>query len=132
MPRAITGTCTKKEVYDILLSNGIVLPKITSALCNTEYLRKVYSREIWAPHQSNVKWRNCIHPPTLIILVDKLLTLTAHRGFETGIDKYRKNFPDQLWILLAIATLNPLDEIFVRTQVAPNMVSSVEAVGAPV
>ena len=56
----------------------------------------------------------------MVVLVDKLLALAEIRGFETGIVKSRKNFPDQQWILLSIATLNPLDEIFERTYLPPS------------
>ena len=111
---------TVKELYEILQRNGNVLPKQSSVLVNTEYLRKVYQKMIWVPHQLNLKWRNCPRPPTMVVLVDKLLALAEIRGFETGIVKSRKNFPDQQWILLSIATLNPLDEIFERTYLPPS------------
>jgi hypothetical protein len=38
---------------------------------------------------------------------------------NTGIQTAKKNWPNQEWALIAIATLNPLDEIFARNYIPP-------------
>lgn len=57
----------------------------------------------------------------MIVLVDKLNAIAQTRGLNSGIDPRRKNHPDQQWILLAISTLEPNEEIFNRTYVPPTI-----------
>ena len=96
-----------------------MLPKLTSQLVNKQYLLAVYNKTIWVPHQDEAKIRNCPRPPTMNVLVNKLLQLASRHNLNTGINVNKKNWPDRDWTLLAIATINPLDEIFSRDYVPP-------------
>lgn len=55
----------------------------------------------------------------MFVLVDKLNSVAQRLGLNTGIDPKRKNYPDQMWILIALSTLEPNDEVFHRTYVPP-------------
>jgi hypothetical protein len=110
---------TQKELYEILQRNGLILPKITSVIINKDYLRRVFQKSVWVPHQEVVKIRNCPHPPTMNLLVEKLLVLAARSNLDTGIIMQKRNFPNVEWALIAIATLNPNEDIFARDYVPP-------------
>jgi len=96
-----------------------MLPKLTSQLVNKQYLLAVYNKTVWVPHQDEAKIRNCPRPPTMNVLVNKLLQQAGRYNLNTGINPNKKNWPDREWALLAIATLNPLDEIFSRNYLPP-------------
>ena len=53
------------------------------------------------------------------VLVNKLLQQAGRYNLNTGINPNKKNWPDREGALLAIATLNPLDEIFSRNYLPP-------------
>ena len=44
------------------------------------------------------------------------------RQFDTGIVLSKRNFPNVEWTLLALATLNPNDEIFGKSYMPPQKV----------
>ena len=55
-------------------------------------------------------------------MVEKLLRQTDKRQLDTGIVVARRNFPNVEWILMALATLSPEDEIFGKSYMPPQKV----------
>lgn len=109
----------KDEMFEVLQRNGKFMPKKTSALATNEYLRNVLLGTIWTPHQDAVRIKNCPQPPTMLVIVDKLIAAATLQNLDLGIIPKRKNHPDQGWALIVLATLSPNDEIFARAYVPP-------------
>lgn len=65
----------KDEQYEVLQRNKFYMPKKSSALCTLEYIRGVTMNKYWVPKTSEVRIANCPQPPTMSVLVDKLLNI---------------------------------------------------------
>jgi hypothetical protein len=53
----------------------------------------------------------------MVVLVDKLMAAAALQNHDLGIIVKRRNFPDQQWALIMLATISPADVIFDRAYV---------------
>ena len=73
----------------------------------------MYMGKIFRLRQEDVVYRECVKPPSKLVLVQKFHKYLSITGAESGIAMKRENFPDKRWLILAIATFSKgKDEIF--------------------
>jgi hypothetical protein len=59
LSKALSVARGKEEMYEVMMRNGMYLPKKTTALVTTDYLRGILQGVIWVPHQDIVRIKNC-------------------------------------------------------------------------
>jgi hypothetical protein len=57
--KALSVARGKDEMYEVMMRNGMFLPKKSTPLVTTDYLRGVLQGIIWVPHQDIVRIKNC-------------------------------------------------------------------------
>ena len=108
--------------HELLTRNGMCCPNINSKFVNKESLSAMYMGKIFNMRQQDVVYRECVKPPSKLVLIQKFLKYLAATGTDSGILMKRENFPDKKWLILAIATLSKgKDEILILTICHPNL-----------
>ena len=108
-----TGFRNLAAFHELLTRDGMCCPSINSKFVNKETLSDMYMGKIFRLRQEDIVFRECVKPPTKLVLVQKFLKYLAVTGAQSGIVMKRENFPDKRWLILAIATLSRgKDEIF--------------------
>jgi hypothetical protein len=57
--KALSVARGKDEMYEVMMRNGMYLPKKSTALVTTDYLRSILSGTLWVPHHDVVRVKNC-------------------------------------------------------------------------
>ena len=99
--------------HELLTRDGMCCPALNSKFANKESLSAMFTGKIFRLRQEDVIYRECVKPPTKLVLVQKFLKYLGVTGAQSGIVMKNENFPDKRWLILAIATLSQgRDEIF--------------------
>ena len=77
---------------------------------NQVTLTLMYTNKIYNLKQEDVVYRECVKPPSKQAMVNKLEQYLAEIKKPSGIEK--QNYPDKLWLVLAVPTFSGNDEIF--------------------
>jgi hypothetical protein len=93
--------------------DGFCVPALSSKFVNQVTLTQMYTGKIYNLRQENIVYRECVKPPSKLIMVQKLEKYLAVNNIPSGISITLNNFPDKQWLVLAVASLSKgYDEIF--------------------
>lgn len=109
---------TKKDLYELAVSNGFYLSSLKSNAICEEFLVGILTGKCWCPKYADVKRLLCPRPPAKAVLVTKFKEAIKAKGHECLLVEVGRA-PDTKWLLHILATLTPLDEIFKKGYVAP-------------
>lgn len=103
----------KRDLYEACLRNGWYLPSLKSSIVTESYLMGVIDGRLWCPKFSDIRLLPCTRPPSKDILLYKLLRMLELKvQVPHGIDE--NHVPNKRWLLDALSTLSPEDEIFAK------------------
>ena len=103
---------TKAALYNAILDEGTVLPKITSSICNMTYLVRVKNQLEYCPKSHEIQNVECLQPPKkeiLLFIIQEELRILGDKRVVTFDEKHT---PDVDWCLSSISALNPNHQIF--------------------
>ena len=60
---------TKAALHNAISEDGTVLPKLTSSICNMNYLVRVKNQLEYCPKMNEIKNLECLNPPKKEILL---------------------------------------------------------------
>ena len=103
---------TKAVLYNGILDEGTVLPKISSSICNMTYLVRVKNQLEYCPKQHEIQNVECLQPPKKEILLFIIQEELRISGDKRVVSFDEKHTPDVDWCLNSIAALNPNHQIF--------------------
>ena len=123
----------RKDLHRLMKADNWYLPSENSSLVTVEFLRDVRAGKVMCPKASEIKLKQCAHPPKIELLIEFLISgLTAHfqKLFATADQKQaganliklleKKNKkPDQKWCLAMLSTYFPSCEIFNKSYRPP-------------
>jgi hypothetical protein len=101
-------------LYKSIVDTGIVLPKMSSTICNMNYMVRVRKNQEYCPHKSEIEFEQnvCANPPKKLILLDIILDELQKKGDNRAVTFDEKHLPDVDWCLYSVFALNPLHIIF--------------------
>ena len=99
--------------HELMRREGYYVPAISSRFVNKRTLNMMYRGEIFSLRQKDVVYRECVKPPTKLVLVQKYEQYLSAIDRPSGIDIAEMKFPDKAWLVLMVASLSEgTDEIF--------------------
>ena len=99
--------------HELMRREGYCVPALSSKFVNKITLNQMYTGKIFCLRQEDIVYRECVKPPSKLVMVQKLEKYLRDINRVSGIDMGSKNFPDKAWLLLAVASLSEgSDEIF--------------------
>ena len=104
--------------YEGMLRNGFYLPSLKSSIVSQEYMEQVRIGEMWCPKFENVLERPCPRPPSKQALLEILTDIVVDKQ-QLDFGAEENKIPDKRWLLRAIATVDPDNEIFSKGYLPP-------------
>jgi len=104
---------TKQMLHSNLTESGLVLPKLTSSICNMNYLVRVKDHLEYCPQSEEI--RKIIYPelpPKKLILLEIIQKELVKKGDKRVVTFDEKHLPDVDWCLNCVFALNPQHAIF--------------------
>ena len=98
---------TKAAMHDAISENGTLLPKLTSSICNMNYLVRVKNQLEYCPKINEISSFECLNPPKKDILLLIIQEELSIRGDKRVVSFDEKHQPDVDWCLNSISALNP-------------------------
>ena len=98
---------TKAAMHDAISENGTLLPKLTSSICNMNYLVRVKNQLEYCPKMNEISSFECLNPPKKEILLLIIQEELSIRGDKRVVSFDEKHQPDVDWCLNSISALNP-------------------------
>ena len=98
---------TKAAMHDAISEDGTLLPKLTSSICNMNYLVRVKNQLEYCPKMNEISSFECLNPPKKDILLLIIQEELSIRGDKRVVSFDEKHQPDVDWCLSSISALNP-------------------------
>jgi hypothetical protein len=98
---------TKAAMHDAISEDGTLLPKLTSSICNMNYLVRVKNQLEYCPKINEISSFECLNPPKKDILLLIIQEELSIRGDKRVVSFDEKHQPDVDWCLNSISALNP-------------------------
>jgi hypothetical protein len=98
---------TKAAMHDAISEDGTLLPKLTSSICNMNYLVRVKNQLEYCPKMNEISSFECLNPPKKDILLLIIQEELSIRGDKRVVSFDEKHQPDVDWCLNSISALNP-------------------------
>ena len=107
-----------KDLYNMAKLNGWYLPKEKSSAVNELMIYNVIQGHYWCPKYKDIKKLPCVRAPVKETLYSKIEAICLKKDYNIAwIDP--QHMPDKEWMVDVLATLDPDDEIFKKSYVAP-------------
>ncbi len=97
----------------MMIREQFVMPEFHSKFITKETLLQMYTGEIFTIKTHQLIVRNCARPPQKLVLAQKMESYIAAKGFYSGLNFAKANFPDKNYLVQMVAHLSEgKDEIF--------------------
>ena len=104
---------TKQMLHSNLTESGLVLPKLTSSICNMNYLVRVKNNLEYCPTSDEIQNATFPEmPPKKIVLLQIIENELAKKGDKRVVSFDDIHMPDVDWCLNCVFALNPNHAIF--------------------
>jgi hypothetical protein len=101
----------KKDLYHLAQRNGFYMPSFKSGCCSEIFIMNVLKGKWWCPKVDELRLKPCLQPPSVDILISKVLSAAKAAKKEIGINN-EKLRPNTKWLVDVLALLRPDDEVF--------------------
>ena len=116
----------QKHMINLMLRQGYYMCSYKSGFITNDYMQAVRYGNIHCPLTKFIKLRACPDPPCKADIVEALLTEAANykeanrpKPLNLGFTRESKCFPDKLWLLHVLSTLNPDHRFFQKDYMPP-------------
>jgi hypothetical protein len=81
--------------HELMRRDGFCVPALNSKFVNQVTLTQMYTGKIYNLRQENIVYRECVKPPSKLVMVQKLEKYLAAKNIPSGITMALTNFPDK-------------------------------------
>jgi hypothetical protein len=82
---------TKAAMHDAISEDGTLLPKLTSSICNMNYLVRVKNQLEYCPKMNEISSFECLNPPKkdiLLLIIQEELSIRGDKRVVSFDEKH--------------------------------------------